>query len=288
MVQFSSYYNTIVHNLKAYWDHHVANSPLLTTTPEKSSSLITDYTTYNGASMSVSNYIANENFMTITADINLPSFVGRFDDTKKPIQPRQKHIVFSAATQHDNRAITTQSSKPQTNLYRSGLDFLFPPEKKAKCAISVTAPDKQQRLIHFSDRVQHEWIRPYQLLESNGEIKCTQVRTGERDYNSFLFYFVVVSLLFNIFLGIYIQYKYRHFLINTTTEPDEGHQEIDTGAPNPRENIVHAAPTRNVDQENIPEGSLVEHAKNILRRVREMRINNEQEVLRVRRDISAL
>lgn len=190
MVQFSSYYNKIVHNLKAYWDPPVANSPLLTTTPEESSSLVPDYTTRNGASLSFPSYIDNKKFITITADINLPSFVGRFDDTKKHSQPHQKRIDPSAVTQDKNRAVAATkpmpSSKPYTNVYQSGLDFLFPPEKRAKCAVSVTAPDPQQRLINFSDRVQHGWIRPYQLLESNGEIKCTQVRTGERDYNSFL------------------------------------------------------------------------------------------------------
>lgn len=115
-------------------------------------------------------------------------------------------------------------------------------------------------------------------------------------------YFVVVSLLFNIFLGIYIQHKFKQFRVRTTTEPDEGH----TGAPNPRENIVPRRenivprrdnivprenivpdPRRNVDEENIPE-SFKARVINLLRMAREKRINSEQEVLPVRRDIREL
>ncbi|KAI9362241.1 hypothetical protein BD770DRAFT_425323 [Pilaira anomala] len=196
-------------------------TPLLVTNGEEGSSsiLLSGRIAYDEPSTVFSSYIVHKEFNTITDDTNLP---GRVRSNSKTTKSHQKFDSFPSKPTENSEVDTELNPhyEPLTHLYQSGLDILFPPEMIARCAISVTSPDKQQRLINFSDRVKKEWITPHQLLETSGEIKCAQIRTGERDCTTgFIISFLTVSLFLNVFYGIYQRRKYKKSQNNNVVRP---------------------------------------------------------------------
>ncbi|KAI9354425.1 hypothetical protein BD770DRAFT_445080 [Pilaira anomala] len=162
-------------------------------------------------------------------------------------------------TSSSNPAVEQQNSEADTKSlhlneqltfrYQSALDFLFSQEKITKCAISATSPDKQRRFINFSDRVKKEWIPSNQLLESTGEIKCTQINTGKRDYYTIiLFYIFVISLFINVTYGIY-QRRNRKKAKNNNLAPQNQAQY--NAVPDPRDKQENIAPDLRNGEENI-------------------------------------
>lgn len=169
---------------------HQDHSSLSIITREISSQVpISDSNTRDKASStSLSSYPSQKIFDEMTANTKSSRWFG-FDT----MAPKSHEDMTTSSTKPaviiQNNVTNTESMfsyEPLANLYESGLNFLFPPEKMTQCAISVTSPDKQQRLINFSDRLKNEWIKTNKLLESSGEIKCIQISTGERDYTSFV------------------------------------------------------------------------------------------------------
>lgn len=177
---------------------------LLTTNGEEegsSSILLSGRIAYDEPSTIFSSYFVHKDFNTITDDTILLGKVKTNSKTTKSPQIFDSSSSKPTEIQQNSEADTESAPpyEPLTHLYQSGLDVIFPPKIIAKCAISVTSPDKQQRLINFSDRVKNEWITTHQLLETSGEIKCGQIRTRERDYTTgFLCMYIEQLVFFNI------------------------------------------------------------------------------------------